>query len=686
MKNFLKNWLIQNLVTTMALAGLFAPQAFAYDLIIPDSDYQFPENPTEEVEAEPAQITEHSISSEYFDPYDQEETEINFCIDQESKVTVGIYKAADSGSDKVSVFSNKVAHDAGCYTYQWDGTYGDHNEIGSQGETADYGDYFYGITLKNLDSEEKEDYVSDWVYVSENGAASTIQIIDSEVDNSSFDPWDGQETELTFTIATSAYVSVDILDDDNDLVLELVDNLYYEAGEYTVEWDGDDEYGDIVSQGDYKFKLRIEKDDETDKVYESVRVKKGANDYYDFTEDPRLKNVYTTKDEFDPGRNETNYIVFTLTAEADLTVTIKDKYGEEVEELVDTDNAAPGTYVVLWDGDLAIGEDDEYDYIIHAENSKGEVTEEGEIEVEEDVKPSNKPNIYKNHVDSLPYNPHNQNLGIYFKLEERDAEVTIEIRDGSKTIAEITDEQYFAEGAHTVYWNGIDKYGELVDNGVYKYKIVAENSKGKDTEYGTFSVEGASYAQNPQGACGVFWDVDGDSPYCEAIEWAYLNDVFQGYYDSSFKPDQAITRAESLKVVLESNEISLLPGGANLGYTDVPKYEWYNAYIRTAMSLGIVQGYNDNTFRPNTEVTRVEALKILLETGEAKGEFIVPTNTYGQPYFDTPNNADTKWYLSYVWFAKAYELNFNNEYFYPNDYMTRAEMADMLYRYHLAGF
>ena len=177
-----------------------------------------------------------------------------------------------------------------------------------------------------------------------------------------------------------------------------------------------------------------------------------------------------------------------------------------------------------------------------------------------------------------------------------------------------------------------------------------------------------------------------DNPYCEAVDWAYANGIFTGYYDGSFGPDQAISRAEALKVILESNNISLLPGGVYLGFSDVDKHEWYTSYIHTAMSLGIVQGYNDDTFKPDSAVTRIEALKILLETGEAKGEFVVATNTYGQPYFDTPNNADTKWYLSYVWFAKAYELNYNEMYFYPTEAMTRAEMADMLYRYHLSGF
>ena len=42
--------------------------------------------------------------------------------------------------------------------------------------------------------------------------------------------------------------------------------------------------------------------------------------------------------------------------------------------------------------------------------------------------------------------------------------------------------------------------------------------------------------------------------------------------------------------------------------------------------------------------------------------------------------------MSYVWFAKEYNLTENDYYFYPDSNMTRGEMADMLYRLYKAGF
>ena len=130
---------------------------------------------------------------------------------------------------------------------------------------------------------------------------------------------------------------------------------------------------------------------------------------------------------------------------------------------------------------------------------------------------------------------------------------------------------------------------------------------------------------------------------------------------------------------------TLSSSGENLGFPDVDRYGWYMPYLKSALSLGIVSGYPDGTFRPDNQVNRIEALVMMLNTGKVKYGLIIPTNTYGAPYYDTPNEESTKWYLSYAWFAQSYDLTDNDTYLFPDSSMTRAEMADMLYRYHKAG-
>lgn len=251
-------------------------------------------------------------------------------------------------------------------------------------------------------------------------------------------------------------------------------------------------------------------------------------------------------------------------------------------------------------------------------------------------------------------------------------------------IATTIREKSVNEGHESLGWDGRDDNGNYIANGVYQYKIIAENYSGKDVEIGNFSVEETSGAKRLYDNCGSFDDVDSNYKYCDAIAWAQSEGIFGGYNDGTFRPNNAINRVEALKVILEAMDVNLLDAyGQHLGFYDTNPNTWYAPYLKTATSLGIVNGYKDGTFRPNITISRIEALKMILETGRVKHNIIIPTNVYGQPYYDTPNTGASKWYLSYVYFAKEFNLSDNEFYFYPQSNMTRGEMADMLYRYHM---
>lgn len=80
-----------------------------------------------------------------------------------------------------------------------------------------------------------------------------------------------------------------------------------------------------------------------------------------------------------------------------------------------------------------------------------------------------------------------------------------------------------------------------------------------------------------------------------------------GYPDGSFKPDAAITRAEMASAIAP-----LLPdaAGASAGFADNDG-SWSKAVIEQANAAGIVYGYEDGTFRPNSTLTRAEAVAMI---------------------------------------------------------------------------
>ena len=87
--------------------------------------------------------------------------------------------------------------------------------------------------------------------------------------------------------------------------------------------------------------------------------------------------------------------------------------------------------------------------------------------------------------------------------------------------------------------------------------------------------------------------------------------IIQGYEDGSFRPANRINRAEFIKIIVEAQMDAEDIYGSNC-FTDVHD-EWYAPYICTAQRMGIVGGYPDGTFKPADNVRMTEAYKIISE-------------------------------------------------------------------------
>ncbi|MDD5469282.1 MAG: beta-propeller domain-containing protein [Candidatus Peribacteraceae bacterium] len=135
----------------------------------------------------------------------------------------------------------------------------------------------------------------------------------------------------------------------------------------------------------------------------------------------------------------------------------------------------------------------------------------------------------------------------------------------------------------------------------------------------------------PLAATG-FSDVSSSTPYGEAIRTLQERGVIEGYQDGTFKPGSTINRAEFLKIILEGRTGE----SADAAYTgkncfpDV-KEEWFAPYVCTAKEEGIIGGYPDGTFKPGQPINFVEASKII---ALAFGQDVEPIGT--------------QWYEQYV--------------------------------------
>ncbi|MEK7672628.1 MAG: S-layer homology domain-containing protein [Patescibacteria group bacterium] len=193
-------------------------------------------------------------------------------------------------------------------------------------------------------------------------------------------------------------------------------------------------------------------------------------------------------------------------------------------------------------------------------------------------------------------------------------------------------------------------------------------------------------------AFATFKDVGDDTGYQTSIYWMQENEVINGYADGSFKPDQAVTRAEFLKMLFKTLETETTTPTIQT-FKDVAIKDWSAPYILTAKNKGTVQGYAGNLFKPNQSVTRGEAIKMAtLEFNGGK----IPTYV---SYFEEAKDFDpASWYLDYdatAWHNEYFlyvlatgtvGMNHtkigdpNGFHYYPNQAMTRKEVAEMLYR------
>nr|WP_301287928.1 S-layer homology domain-containing protein [Paenibacillus sp. MSJ-34] len=81
--------------------------------------------------------------------------------------------------------------------------------------------------------------------------------------------------------------------------------------------------------------------------------------------------------------------------------------------------------------------------------------------------------------------------------------------------------------------------------------------------------------------------------------------IVSGYPDGTFKPNHPVTRAEF--TVMLAGALKLEGDGSALTFTDHDRIGgWAKQAVAQAVQAGIVDGYNDGSFRPNAQITRVE--------------------------------------------------------------------------------
>lgn len=128
-------------------------------------------------------------------------------------------------------------------------------------------------------------------------------------------------------------------------------------------------------------------------------------------------------------------------------------------------------------------------------------------------------------------------------------------------------------------------------------------------------------------AAAAYTDVYNDSYYYESVMRLGDLGAIAGYDDGSFKPDATITRAEFARIIVSAmnKDTEAKSTGLISSFDDVPSGLWSAPYINYVSSQGIVAGYSDGNFRPDQTISFAETLTVLMRvlgyTEDAVGYF-----------------------------------------------------------------
>ncbi|WP_063565859.1 S-layer homology domain-containing protein [Paenibacillus sp. O199] len=228
--------------------------------------------------------------------------------------------------------------------------------------------------------------------------------------------------------------------------------------------------------------------------------------------------------------------------------------------------------------------------------------------------------------DSLPTDPAARqqaldNLAVYIEHSDGTKELIqgklVKLSDSSEGIEftvnkfstftlVVVDGLKASQGSHNPYING---FGDdfRPDAFVTRAQMAAMLARNLSDEAGTAS----SNAVNYDDVSATLWAASD-------IQKAQSAGIMNGMNATQFAPEGSITRAQMATIAYRwiqqqsvdaSSSTTQATDGA--GFTDVSADLWAFDAIAYVQSAGLMTGYNDGKFKPNSKLTRAEAVKVL---------------------------------------------------------------------------
>lgn len=171
-----------------------------------------------------------------------------------------------------------------------------------------------------------------------------------------------------------------------------------------------------------------------------------------------------------------------------------------------------------------------------------------------------------------------------------------------------------------------------------------------------------------------FSDVSTSAYYYEAVKWAQEKGITGGIGNGLFGPNQPCTRAQIVTFLWRAAGSPVVNYAMNM--SDVPEGSYYAEAVRWALSEGITTGTTENTFSPDSECTRAQAVAFLFRYAASEAVTLQELVSGFSDADSVPGYA-----LPAMNWALAEEIvQGNGSKLMPNDSCTRAQIVTFLLR------
>ncbi|MFB3879936.1 MAG: S-layer homology domain-containing protein [Armatimonadota bacterium] len=168
------------------------------------------------------------------------------------------------------------------------------------------------------------------------------------------------------------------------------------------------------------------------------------------------------------------------------------------------------------------------------------------------------------------------------------------------------------------------------------------------------------------------------------IEACVQAGVVQGYPDGSYQPDRSVTRDQMAVYIARA---LVAPSGSSAipdpepppSFSDVLPDHWAYKEIEYAVSQNVVEGYEDDTYRPDLAVDRGQMAVFVARAMVApSGDAAVPDPPPSPTFPDVPSSYWSYKHIEYC-VSQGVVRGFEDGYYHPADIVTRAQMAVYIY-------